>query len=96
MSCLGEFPDYDGEFYCPKGWEDSSYHNDTCPHILKRLETETQEIEAMVWQDYVNEGKRECGGKRYQFQITANGYDVFYFQTDDWGEIETLMEGVEI
>ena len=97
MSCRDEFRDYDGDFYCPKGWIDASYGNDTCPHIMKRIETETDNIEVRVWQDYVDTDKREDDlGKRYLFQVVCNDYDVFSLESDDWSEMEKLMKGVHI
>ena len=97
-----EFPDYDGEFHLPKGWEDNSWHNDTCPHISKRVEHPDLEIEVNVWQDYVNPDKREYGDEyeRYVFEVYVHGHDydytVMWRRTDNWNEIERLMEGVGI
>ena len=96
MSYISEFPDYDGEFHCPKGWEDNSWHNDVCPHIEKRSLDESVRI--YIWQDYVDPDKRErdyC--KRYLFQVCCNGDDAqFYYETDDWNMITELMKGVNI
>lgn len=96
MSYLSEFPDYDGEFICPKGWEDRSWHNDTCPHIEKRNIDGT--VKVNVWQDYVNPDKRELDNTtRYVFQICCNGDDAqFMYETDDWMVIEILMKSVYI
>ena len=90
MSWKTEFPDYDGIFICPDGWKDNSWHNDTCPHIEKRID----DIVIYVWQDYVDENQRESFGKRYLFKIEADDYDVFAYETDDWNEIKNLMKGV--
>lgn len=49
MSYRTEFPDYDDDLYCPDGWTDQSWHNDTCPHIQKRIDTIETEIEVNVW-----------------------------------------------
>ena len=97
MSYLSEFPDYDGTLYCPKDWIDASYHNDTCPHIMRRIETETMEIECNVWQDYVNKELRENDyGARYLFQIKINGFVAYSLETDDLEEVKHLMKGVTI
>ena len=97
MSYKSEFPDYDGEFYCPKGWMDNSWHNDVCPRAMKRLESETLEIEFSIWQDYVNEDKREFDDvKRYEFQIHVNGELIFHYETDDLEKIKELEKGVQI
>ena len=96
MSYISEFPDYDGDFYVPEGWEDNSWHNDVCPHIEKRSLDES--VKVMIWQDYVDPDKRErdyC--KRYLFQICCNGDDAqFYYETNKWSKIQKLMKGVNI
>ena len=96
MSYIKEFPDYDGEFFCPEGWEDNSWHNDVCPHIEKRSKDGT--ITVCVWQDYVDICKRERDNtKRYLFQICFDGPDAqFQYETNKWSKIEKLMKGVEI
>lgn len=75
MSYISEFPDYDGEFYVPKGWEDNSWHNDTMPRAMLELvnvgfhyalcnrnlyeKKEDNVIRFSLWQDYVDINKRE-------------------------------------
>ena len=96
MSYLSEFPDYDGDFYCPDGWEDNSWHNDVCPHAEKRSYDE--EISVNIWQDYVDPDKRERDNdKRYLFTICVGGADAqFYYETDELEEIKKLVKGVQI
>ena len=90
-----EFPDYDGEFFILDGWEDNSWHNDTCPHIEKRSTNGT--VRAYVWQDYADPSKREYENqKRYLLQIHVNYDLVFHYETDDLEEIKRLAEGVQI
>lgn len=97
MSYLSEFPDYDGDFYCPKGFSDNSWHNDTCPHALRRIETETRTIEFSVWQDYVDVDKREYdNAKRYAFQIHIDDELIYSYETDELQKINDLIEGVQI
>ena len=97
MSYKSEFPDYDGEFYCPKGWIDNSWHNDVCPRAMKRFESETLEIEFSIWQDYVDENKREYDPtKRYLFQIHVNNDLIFHYETDDLEKIKELEKGVQL
>ena len=96
MSYLSEFPDYDGEFYCPEGWTDNSWHNDVCPHIEKRSIDDS--VVVRVWQDYVSLAKRERDNtKRYLFQVCFDGDDAqFYYETNKWRKIEKMMRGVNI
>ena len=97
MSYQIEFPDYDDDLYCPDGWQDQSWHNDTCPHIQKRIDTADTEITVNVWQDYKDKTLRELNfGKRYSFIIEANGFYVFSYETDDLEKIKELMENVDI
>lgn len=95
MGYRSEFPDYDDEFYCPKGWEDGSYHNDTCPHAYKRDSDEVTEVEARIWQDYKDPSKREYKDeKRYLLEIVVNSDPVYQHLTDDIEEIKELAKGV--
>lgn len=97
MSYITEFPDYDGEFYIPEGWEDNSWHNDVCPRAMRRIEPETKMIEFSVWQDYVDVDKREYdNGKRYLFQIVVDNELIYHYETDDLQKIKELIEGVQI
>lgn len=99
MSFISEFPDYDGEFYLPKGWTDASWHNDTMPRALWYLETPNVWYQISIWQDYVDESKREYEGEpRYIFQIQeGNCVDMlFEYQTDNLDEIKLLAKGVNM
>ena len=95
MNYLSEFPNYDGDFYLPSGWEDNSWHNDACPHAEKRNGDGT--IVANIWQHYVDSSKRDLGMKRYLFTICVNEDDaIFIHETDDLEEIKELVKGVNI
>lgn len=92
---LEEFPDYDGSFYCPKGFADHSYHNDTMPRALHSVVTETMQIDYSIWQDYIDVRKREYDNQpRYCFQIHVNDALIFNYQTDDILALERLVSGV--
>lgn len=94
MSYRSEFPNYDGNFYCPKGWVDGSWHNDTCPHIMRRYEYfGGKEITYLVWQDYADKAKREYeNGGRYCFQIEIDGDIIFSHDTDDLEVVKKFMQ----
>lgn len=97
MSYISEFPNYDGDFYCPDGWIDASYHNDVCPHIMKQ--NEKLGVSAYVWEDYVDPKLREYEeGKRYIFEIRLDErFDyIFGYATDSLLEIRNLVKGVTI
>ena len=91
MSWKTDFQDYDGEFFCPEGWVDESWHNDVCPHIEKR----SGEIAVLVWQNYVAEDLREFK-ERYSFQIEYEGECIYDYPTDDLEKIKELMKRVAI
>ena len=93
MSYKQEFPDYDGEFFCPKGWEDCSWHNDTMPKAVFYFGICEWEMMFIIWQDYVDENKREFQGEpRYIFQINKGTYTIFEHKTDSLEEIKLLVE----
>jgi hypothetical protein len=65
---LNEFPNFD--YVIPnlgKGWEDNSWHNDSCPSMDYPLAGE--EI-VRIWFDYTDPDMREAGGKQF---ILAKG-----------------------
>ena len=97
MSYKTEFPDYDGEFFLPKGWEDNSWHNDVCPHAEKR--DENLGVSVYLWQDYVNPENREYEeGKRYIYEIRLDksfNY-IFSFATDDLELIKEMVNSTHI
>lgn len=97
MSYRSEFPDYDGEFYLPKGWMDNSWHNDTMPRAMYRVENTKEIVEFSLWQDYVDVDRREYDNMdRYLFQIHVNGELVYHYETNDLSEAKRLAEGVQI
>lgn len=103
MSYSSEFPDYDGDFFCPKGWMDGSWHNDTMPKAVKECKALVSykdhlytEVWFTIWQDYVFEDHREYeGGKRYMFEITVGLETVFRYETDSLLEIQNFVKGAD-
>ena len=90
---LVEFPNYDGDFYLPNGWEDNSWHNDVCPHAEKRSADES--FIAYIWQEYIDIAKRETeSGKRYVFIIEKDSDVIFEYSTNDLEIIKEMAEGV--
>jgi len=85
-----EFPNFDYDIpQLPEGFVDVSWHNDVCPSFSKDL---NDKQEMVVWVNYANEDKRECGGLQFAFVIRAiDGEDTFNFQceleTNSWDEI---------
>ncbi len=86
-----EFPDYDGKLIIPKGFMDTSYHNDVCPKVSRYLESDSTITEINIFQDYVDIDKREIESARFTFQIMVNSELIMHYNTDDWAEIEKLI-----
>ena len=95
-----EFPDYDKTLIIPKGFEDGSYHNDICPRVIKTIIVNKDEVVYNIWQDYKDKEKREYGeyenSTEFLFDIQVNGNVVFYYRTDDWTEIEKLIQNANV
>lgn len=92
MGYRREFPDYDGEFKIPNGFRDNSWHNDTCPHVMKRFENGDNVVEFDIWQDYEDPDLRE-NEERYIFQVFVNEQLIMQFVSDYWDDMETLANG---
>lgn len=95
-----EFPDYDDVLVIPKGFEDQSWHNDVCPHVVKSImDYKNTSIEMRIWQDYKDPALRERENKRYLFQIhiyTDVLDDILLnYETNEWKEIEKLIDMVQ-
>lgn len=97
MSYKSEFPDYDGEFHMIDGWIDNSWHNDTCPNIMRRYVKGNTTLEFRIWQDYADINNREYDNtKRYMFHIYVDNDVVFYSESNDWSDMEKLAKGVDV
>jgi hypothetical protein len=71
MTYKNEFPAFDYDLpELGKGWEDNSWHNDSCPSLDYPLEGE--EI-VRIWFDYANPEDRECEGPRYVLAVGIYG-----------------------
>lgn len=65
-----EFPSYDGTLPELKGWTDSSWHNDTCPSLIRRQADEFGTVFMRIFCEYVDPRKREPEGcKRFTFDV---------------------------
>lgn len=91
-----EFSDYDDTLYCPDGFEDVSYHNDTMPHVRKEMKLGDKDIEINIWQDYKDIDKREYDNtKRYVFSIVVDGEIADEYQTDDINDIKRYVSDLD-
>ena len=61
-----QFPEYDDELVFPKGWNDTSWHNDACPSFA--YPTLSGE-ELRIYCDYKNPEMQETQGKRFNVSL---------------------------
>jgi hypothetical protein len=86
-----EFPDFVMDLEIPVGWEDTSWHNDTCPSFDAGQNR-------TVWVNYPKEGDREMpDGKRFAIQMRDDEgayMDQYLLETDDWEELLRMIREV--
>ena len=87
-----EFPSYDDELAFPKGWIDTSWHNDACPSF-GYLTPSGEEVR--IYCDYVNPELREVEGKRFNVVIDdglnftqLEGFDTLQEALNYCGELK--------
>jgi hypothetical protein len=88
MTYKTEFPDFPDKDMpeIPAGFEDSSWHNDTCPSFSNP--------HLLIWIDYLDPEQREWPGKypRFNVQPMRNGIEITGdggLMTDSW---EAVLE----
>ena len=85
-----EFPDYPLADMpaVPAGFEDTSWHNDTCPSFRD------DELGVVIFVDYADPEKRELHGKRFLIARQPDPADTLQeiISTDDWAEILTAIK----
>jgi hypothetical protein len=86
-----EFPSFDYDIPAlPDGFVDVSWHNDVCPSFSKDL---NEDQEMVVWVNYADEDRRECGGKQFVLVVKDidNDCDPLGFaceiETNSWDDI---------
>jgi hypothetical protein len=85
-----EFPNFDFDIPSIEGFKDNSWHNDVCPSFVRQL-SETHEM--VLWVNYLEEDRRECGGRQFTLIVKeiGNDEDPFNFEseleTNSWDEI---------
>ena len=87
---LEEFPDFD--YALPdlgEGWEDTSWHNDSCPSMDYSL---GDNYGLRIWFQYSNPEWRECGGEKYILVIGDYGDSDHLMESDDLGEILAYIQ----
>lgn len=97
-----EFPDWSFEHPIPTGFEDESWHNDTCPRFT------SEALRLDLWIDYEDEGDRELTGDRFglyplirtPYPLPGGGEGIEWetdfehpiVQTDVWAEVVATID----
>jgi hypothetical protein len=85
MTYKNEFPDFDYDLpNLGKGWEDNSWHNDSCPSLDYDL---GDGMMLRIWFQDANPEERECGGKQFVLVVGEYGDSTHLMESDDLNEI---------
>lgn len=97
MSYRSEFPYFDYDIPHLEGFIDMSWHNDICPKFTRKL-NDTQEI--VVWVNFADEDRRECGGLQFVVQVKDidNEEDPFDYscelETNSWDSVLNKISSI--
>jgi len=92
MNYKKEFPYFDFDIpSIPNGFIDASWHNDVSPKFERKY-NETHTV--AFWVDFLDESRRECGGKQFTVLIQLTDDDgvgsyiepEYVIETDSWDE----------
>lgn len=76
------FEDFDHEFQTIPGFEDTSWHNDSCPSIAKYIGADSGAIK--VYQDYMDSAKREADFLYTVYHEDSEGEQDVVCESNDW------------
>lgn len=93
MNYIEEFPRYDDKLPTLKGFEDSSWHNDACPSLMKHIDDKGTFIQ--IFCDYKNKEESDFAdldGDAYRrFSVMlANAetdWNVALYESNNWDDI---------
>lgn len=73
----------------PGGFDDQSWHNDTCPSFAKKTATGF----VRVWIDYADPEERELGGERFSVDVLDENYENsgHVMSSDDWHAVLDVL-----
>jgi hypothetical protein len=88
MTYRTEFPDFDYDLPSLEGFFDQSWHNDTCPKLVR----EDGDVTVTVWCDYADAGMREGWGPRYAVTVAYPEEEPIEISaTDDWESVLAVL-----
>lgn len=97
MSYKEEFPKWNGEWVCPKGYKDESYKNDELPHVKKIYEKDNTRVEYRIWEDNIPTEENnyysvlEKEGYKYRFEIVVNSTIIYIEDIKDKKKLEEVI-----
>ena len=71
------------------GWEDNSWHNDSCPSLDYPLGDGKM---LRIWFQESNPEERECGGKQFVLVIGEYGDSDHLMESDDLNEVLSYIK----
>lgn len=88
-----EFPRYDDELPTIKGFEDSSWHNDACPSLMRHIDDNGTFIQ--IFCDYKDQANSDWADldpenyKRFNIMLASSQADwsVALFESNNWADI---------
>lgn len=93
MTYKTEFPHFTLDVEIPAGFDDQSWHNNTCPSFEKKLPDGQYLI---IWVDYADPEDREYGAEFPRFSIDLHDSDYCHIETliasDNWQDILNFID----
>ena len=88
---MKEFPHYDGFLPMIEGFEDTSWHNDTCPSLTYKLKAD---YELRLYVDFDDPERRENGGHKYKLSLVSPEDEwTWIIQTDCESMLKEAIKG---
>ena len=97
---LQEFPDYDDTLPTLEGFDDYSWHNDSCPSLGKELPNGDFICIYLDYKDKNLSDFADLEGENYaRFRVgnekQSGDYEVL-FESNDWAEIEQFIKELKL
>jgi len=97
-----EFPRYDDELPTLKGFEDSSWHNDACPSLMKHIDDKGTFIQ--IFCDYKDQAESDFADldfaqyRRFSIMLAnaETDWSVALFESNSWEDIKDYLERFNI
>jgi hypothetical protein len=97
-----EFPRYDDELPTLKGFEDSSWHNDACPSLMRHIDDAGTFIQIFCdYKDQAESDFADLDGDAYRrFSImlanAQSDWSIALYESNSWEDIKDYLERFNI